>query len=715
MVVTALQSMALVTFGLHAALFWDEVAFSPPSWAVLSVCCWSGFVLAKGGWSALTANDARRFGFGVLAAVAFLQFLQWDGEFEGWSSVYYFCGSRLQYCGCGFRWNGAGWAKACVLWAFVLSAVLGAQQLLITAGLGGLLPGEEAVTRESFVSICWRLIPYWLNNWEQQWGAEVSSMTFELPHFAVELLIILPCCQIICSRLKVLVTPQVNVLLLGPHPHPNPHPQQQGQGQGQQQGVGQQQQQQQPGAVAGAGGEAGAGQRGQEEPAAGGAGGGGGGAEEVQFAREDFAPNVLQGFWERSPEQRHFLPRVRRNLRVLAFLSGLTALAAFNATAVPLYLERQATAAAATPAVMLIGSRASTWLVAPPGTVAATNASAAELALLPAVHARLNAYFGPRHMPGQQQGQANPALAAARLHAAAAAASLPPRQRQPQDPGQQPQTGQQQPQPGTQQPHLLPRLWAARLELLAAVLGIPPGTLRAVVGGGGAGGGGGGGGGTVQSSDPGGSGSGSGSGSGGGGNSGGEALWQAVAALHALLWGRDGPGGSSYASYPGGGAGGASSSGGGGGGGKGCPSLEPYVRNVAKHAAELARMKDPEHRSLIPLVEAALAIMRLSCEKYWVLLAIYLAFLIFRDAPRPARLLIRLIARVSSAFQRVILFAFPAVCWLYNAGLVFSLFVSVVFWGGPALAAYEAARACLRECILYRFPNVVEHIVICDI
>ncbi len=25
--------------------------------------------------------------------------------------------------------------------------------------------GEESVTRESFVSICWRLIPYWLNNW----------------------------------------------------------------------------------------------------------------------------------------------------------------------------------------------------------------------------------------------------------------------------------------------------------------------------------------------------------------------------------------------------------------------------------------------------------------------------------------------------------------------------------------------------------------------
>lgn len=36
--------------------------------------------------------------------------------------------------------------------------------------------GEEVVTRESFISICWRLIPYWLNNWEQQWGAECSSM-----------------------------------------------------------------------------------------------------------------------------------------------------------------------------------------------------------------------------------------------------------------------------------------------------------------------------------------------------------------------------------------------------------------------------------------------------------------------------------------------------------------------------------------------------------
>jgi hypothetical protein len=29
------------------------------------------------------------------------------------------------------------------------------------------LVGEEVVTKESFISICWRLIPYWLNSWEQ--------------------------------------------------------------------------------------------------------------------------------------------------------------------------------------------------------------------------------------------------------------------------------------------------------------------------------------------------------------------------------------------------------------------------------------------------------------------------------------------------------------------------------------------------------------------
>jgi len=47
-----------------------------------------------------------------------------------------------------------------------------------------IVAGEEVVTRDSFICIGWRMIPYWLNNWEQQWGAECSSMMYELPQFA---------------------------------------------------------------------------------------------------------------------------------------------------------------------------------------------------------------------------------------------------------------------------------------------------------------------------------------------------------------------------------------------------------------------------------------------------------------------------------------------------------------------------------------------------
>lgn len=36
--------------------------------------------------------------------------------------------------------------------------------------------GEEAVTYESLVSVAWRLVPYYLNQWERAWGAECSSM-----------------------------------------------------------------------------------------------------------------------------------------------------------------------------------------------------------------------------------------------------------------------------------------------------------------------------------------------------------------------------------------------------------------------------------------------------------------------------------------------------------------------------------------------------------
>jgi len=76
-------------------------------------------------------------------------------------------------------------------------------------------------------------------------------MMFELPHFAVELLIILPCVQILCSRMKVLVMPSITAPLV---------PEQ------------------------------------DEAP---------------EVLREQYVPHVLRGCWERRPEQKDFLQRVR--------------------------------------------------------------------------------------------------------------------------------------------------------------------------------------------------------------------------------------------------------------------------------------------------------------------------------------------------------------------------------------------------------------------
>lgn len=61
---------------------------------------------------------------------------------------------------------------------------------------GGLLPGEEYIDHEAFQTVFVRLIPYWFNQWEQQWGVECTSLLFELPYFATELLVILPFVQV---------------------------------------------------------------------------------------------------------------------------------------------------------------------------------------------------------------------------------------------------------------------------------------------------------------------------------------------------------------------------------------------------------------------------------------------------------------------------------------------------------------------------------------
>jgi hypothetical protein len=67
----------------------------------------------------------------------------------------------------------------------------------------------------------------------------------------VELVIILPCVQILCSRMKVLAMPSVNAAL---PPRRDGRP---------------------------------------------------------QLVREEYVPNVLRGCWERQPEQRHIWQRIR--------------------------------------------------------------------------------------------------------------------------------------------------------------------------------------------------------------------------------------------------------------------------------------------------------------------------------------------------------------------------------------------------------------------
>jgi hypothetical protein len=227
--------------------------------------------------------EQRLFMWAIFSIGTFAHFLQGDPNFTGWSSVYYFCGPEYEYCTSSFRWNIPGWRKAVILWNFCLSTALGLQRLAIEFGLGGLLPGEEAIARESFISIAWRLIPFWLNHWESNFGAECSSILFELPHFALELLVVLPLVQIIAGRLRVVGHP---------HLRADEPPQQEAE---------QQPQQQQQRVVNGQNRH-----RNNEPPVA-------------------LAPNVLRCAWINDSSQLRLLPRLRAHKRTMAIIACITA------------------------------------------------------------------------------------------------------------------------------------------------------------------------------------------------------------------------------------------------------------------------------------------------------------------------------------------------------------------------------------------------------
>ncbi len=103
------------------------------------------------------------------------------------------CRRRSARSGCWCSWGWTGFCRVSLVWAGVRPLIgwkqwkqLGrnAQRTQDSPSNRNRPPplpppccsGEEAVTWESFVSVCWRLVPYYLNQWEAKWGAETSSM-----------------------------------------------------------------------------------------------------------------------------------------------------------------------------------------------------------------------------------------------------------------------------------------------------------------------------------------------------------------------------------------------------------------------------------------------------------------------------------------------------------------------------------------------------------
>lgn len=133
---------------------------------------------------------------------------------------------------------------------------------------------------------------------------------------------------------------------------------------------------------------------------------------------------------------------------------------------------------------------------------------------------------------------------------------------------------------------------------------------------------------------------------------------------------------------------------------RGCGDQHKLAGNLFKHAQEISRMQSPHYQELTMCVEAALTIMRLSCEQYFTLISVFAAYLFYRQRPSPfARRIIWLNHRVSNIFKKAILYSFPAICWLYGAGIIFSSFASLVFWGQPVARLWESLKT--------RFTTVV--------
>jgi hypothetical protein len=337
-----------------------STSFSPISWIVASTAIWLA-VLFKQGLLALNQDPRQRIAFAQLGRLALLALISnfafyrfikvTDPSFSGWEDVYFFCGrppglhtipkeyvdssspsaalsqhhyynnDQMHYCNANFHWNAAGFYKAGILWLFVMSSAVGLRELLLLLFLGPLLPGEGIPLLETCLCVVWRLLPYWLNNWERKWGAECASMLFEVQHFATELALVIPCVQVLSVRLRMLIFVE--------------RP-----GGGRDEGVDnnnnnnnninmnvgnedvprrQQQPHHQP----------------QRPRQAGG-----------RDRRANWHPDFIEFKMVDDPSQHHFLPRLRSNSRMIILISTVTVIALLNALVVPVGLEKRISSSA---------------------------------------------------------------------------------------------------------------------------------------------------------------------------------------------------------------------------------------------------------------------------------------------------------------------------------------------------------------------------------
>lgn len=77
----------------------------------------------------------------LLSAAAMTHYLDAvDPEFQGWGDVFYFCGSRFQFCRCDLHWNNLGALHAPALAHFLCACIGTCLSVLSAPFLSLLLP-----------------------------------------------------------------------------------------------------------------------------------------------------------------------------------------------------------------------------------------------------------------------------------------------------------------------------------------------------------------------------------------------------------------------------------------------------------------------------------------------------------------------------------------------------------------------------------------------